>query len=439
MRERVAAVLLVGGALALPASARAASFQGIEYFGLQTSARVLSADGSTVGGAALNDSQAGRWRPSTGWQMFASSVFYSAWVTGLSADGAVAVGNYGYEPDGSYAATGASVGFSGTTASVPCAGGLATSTFEGLSADGATALRRHSCRPFSGSFPPFPPTHALSLAGSSPLVLGNQSGFVASGSFGSALLSRSGAVVVGYSTDSSSSVYESTTAQPFRWSPGTGFEAPPVPLQGRFDTSDLHTLALSADGTGVAGAHFSAAGNEAYVWRPGGVSFLGDLAGGAFDSRAFALSTDGSVVVGRGTSASGAEAFVWSDVTGMVGLGDLPGGAFQSFANLVSYDGSRVFGFSQTGEGQEAFVWDAANGMRRVEDLLVQDFGLDLTGWRLEYVAGVSDDGTTIAGTGNGPSGLEQAWIAVIPEPGSGALAAMGAALVALRRVLAGS
>jgi hypothetical protein len=61
--------------------------------------------------------------------------------------------------------------------------------------------------------------------------------------------------------------------------------------------------------------------------------------------------------------------------------------------------------------------------------MLVDEFGLDLTGWTLTSAAGISDDGLTIMGNGVNPDGKSEAWIAVLPsilaveidiKPGSG-------------------
>jgi len=98
------------------------------------------------------------------------------------------------------------------------------------------------------------------------------------------------------------------------------------------------------------------------------------------------------------------------------GLGDLPGGNFWSYAGDVSADGSVIVGGGTTDFGREAFIWDAENGMRNFGDVLVNDCGLDLTGWTLRYATGISADGLTIVGWGLGPNGTE-GWIATIPEP----------------------
>ena len=118
------------------------------------------------------------------------------------------------------------------------------------------------------------------------------------------------------------------------------------------------------------------------------------------------------------------------------GLGDLPGGSFYSQAYATSADGSVVVGLGSSASGSEAFIWDALNGMQSIQDILVNDLSLDLTGWQLEQVTGISADGLTIVGTGVNPDGDDEAWIAhiPIPEPGSLALLSLGGLLVLRKR-----
>ncbi len=64
------------------------------------------------------------------------------------------------------------------------------------------------------------------------------------------------------------------------------------------------------------------------------------------------------------------------------------------------------------GSGGSAAFWDQTNSIRQVSDLLVNDFGVDLSGWTLNEATGISADGLTIVGTGTNPNGLQEAWIA---------------------------
>ena len=67
--------------------------------------------------------------------------------------------------------------------------------------------------------------------------------------------------------------------------------------------------------------------------------------------------------------------------------------------------------------GLATFIWDATNGMRSLQDLLVNDLGLELTGWSLLEARGISADGRTIVGIGNNPAGNGEAWIVTIDGP----------------------
>ena len=164
---------------------------------------------------------------------------------------------------------------------------------------------------------------------------------------------------------------------------------------------------------------------------------LGDLSGGDFYSSACGVSADGSTVVGQSNSASGYEAFHWTSASGMVGLGYPSGGWFNSSALSVSADGSTIVGHydvSDAGDGK-AFIWDTVNGIKNLRDVLVNDYGLDLTGWTLSSARGISDDGLTIVGWGYNPDGYTEAWIATIPEPGTLFLFGLGGlALLRKRR-----
>jgi uncharacterized membrane protein len=113
----------------------------------------------------------------------------------------------------------------------------------------------------------------------------------------------------------------------------------------------------------------------------------------------------------------------------MVGLGDLAGGGFTSVANAVSGDGSVIVGYGNSASGVEAFIWDETNGMRELDQVLI-NLGVDLTGWSLYEALGISADGTRIVGYGNHTGFGQEAWIAIIPEPGTALLLGMG--LVAL-------
>ncbi|WP_277874339.1 MULTISPECIES: PEP-CTERM sorting domain-containing protein [Microcystis] len=149
-----------------------------------------------------------------------------------------------------------------------------------------------------------------------------------------------------------------------------------------------------------------------------GLGYLPGVNGFLGFSEANGVSADGSVVVGYSNGGNGfngnlIEAFRWTQAGGMVGLGVLSGG-IASYANGVSADGSVVVGYSRTGPftGAEAFIWNSTQGMRSLQQVLTNDYGLDLTGWFLNEANAISADGLTVVGFGTNPDGLTEAWIA---------------------------
>jgi probable HAF family extracellular repeat protein len=124
------------------------------------------------------------------------------------------------------------------------------------------------------------------------------------------------------------------------------------------------------------------------------------------------ISDDGSVIVGHaGFDASRTEAFRWEDGEYQL-LGDLPGGALNSRAMGVSGDGSIVVGMASTASGMRPFIWDAQHGMRNLADLLTSEFALDIAGMALTQAVGISGDGLQIAGDATNANGRPEAWLA---------------------------
>lgn len=206
---------------------------------------------------------------------------------------------------------------------------------------------------------------------------------------------------------------------------------------------DSIAYGVSADGSTVVGAVFTTALTEdgsdvAFVWtQSAGMLDLGVLPGG-YESEARAVTPDGSIVVGASSTGTDVyEAIRWTQAGGMVGLGNLPSGS-NSAANAVSADGSVIVGtgYDATSVRSRALVWLPGSGPRALQDVLVNDLGLDLTGWELTEAYGVSADGLTIIGNGWNPSGRPEAFLAFLPEPSTGLLLALGLAALARCRLL---
>jgi uncharacterized membrane protein len=297
-------------------------------------------------------------------------------------------------------------------------------------------------------------------------------------------LTGSGAAVLGISGDGSTAVGTNGTdttrrGQATRWTASGAFPLEPGP------SGQGWAYAASGDGSVIVGASAGTSNGPAFRWTQAtgmvgigangpayDVSADGSVVVGISDSLAFrwtadqgvltlptlppttpqqrityseanAASADGSWVVGE----TNGQAFRWSEASGMVGLGVLPPfqligipGTEFSFATDVSGDGSVVVGATGAFDPLEeipftdgGFVWTATGGTQRPQDFL-DERGIDLTGWILGPVFGVSDDGTTMLGVGQ-HDGRSVVWIAAVPEPSTTVLLALGfAGLAAIRR-----
>ncbi len=381
-------VLLVAVGLSVPASAGQPSFQGLGYDpGWHAITRVsdVSADGRVVVGTTNllgGPDQAFRWTeaegmiPLTGLPEGMSGS--SAWA--VSADGEVIVGDC-VEPHSVIQSEFVVRAFrwtrSGGMESLPRLSQMLDTTASGVSADGGT-------------------------------VVGNTFRFRA----------------------------------PFRWV-ASGEVQSLDRLVGHFGS---RARAVSGDGSAVAGDSTGIRRSwQAWRWTASeGTVGLGDPPGGPSSSGAEAISADGTTVVGWSEAvewfllfrwtAEEVLAFRWTAEEGMVTLGDLPGGSVDSVALDVSADGSIIVGESDGALGGEAFIWDGAHGMRSLKTVLTEEYGLDLSGWELGRAEGISDDGMTIVGEGVNPMGFDEAWIAVVPEPGVLAFMVAGGVFASFRR-----
>jgi probable HAF family extracellular repeat protein len=217
--------------------------------------------------------------------------------------------------------------------------------------------------------------------------------------------SSNGSVVVGHSN--SEGVFGEEGIEAFYWTESDEM----VGMGIRGTASDI-----SSDGSIVVGGYQSNNyGNEAFIWtESAGIVDLGVLQGGNH-SFACCITEDGSVIAGSGSSENTVdhgEAFRWTETEGMVGLGDLPGGEHRSTALSVTADGSIVVGHATSGVGSEAFIWDRDNGMRSLNEVIVDDYGINLNGWFLIGDTKISSDGRIITGMGINPDGNHEAWIA---------------------------
>lgn len=144
-------------------------------------------------------------------------------------------------------------------------------------------------------------------------------------------------------------------------------------------------LAVS-EGASVAGVSKAQTGNRAFLARLIGTTWmltdLGDLPGGADDSRANAVSRH-DVVAGQSAVANGFHAFRWTLNSQMSDLGDLAGGAEASAAIAIRdtvapdwrgpFPPADIVGFGSNASGRRAVAWQAlASGMSAPIDLNTQ-------------------------------------------------------------------
>lgn len=256
-------------------------------------------------------------------------------------------------------------------------------------------------------------------------------------------ISRDGSVIIG------------SCGVEFRWTEATGM----VELPGACAAQDL-----SADGSVIVGQCFNAPGTQAATWTAetdwvlhgalgvdpvdayfSGVSAdgsvacgqsmiegfaveptrwtqrtgmigLGDVPGGIHYALAWAISADGSTIVGDAIGDVGADAFRWDAATGPVNLEMAEPGVADSIAKDCSADGSILVGYADN--GINAMIWDQVHGMRGIQQVLLDEHGLDLPGWTLLGAQAISGDGRTIVGHGWNPSGDLEGWRVMLPAPG---------------------
>jgi probable HAF family extracellular repeat protein len=261
-------------------------------------------------------------------------------------------------------------------------------------------------------------------------------------------VSADGEVIAG---DTNTSLNASGIAM--RWSEAGGMQT--VPGLPALDYSSV--TALSADGQTFIGALLSdtdgdgSLEQQGFTWDPNsGVQFIDGLIAGEFGTEVVDVSSDGSIIVGHARSPRagtvGHEAFRWTVSSGAEPLGFLDESEQtvrrpSSWAEGVSSDGQVVIGNATVNavglfDRQQAFIWDEPHGMRNLRDVLVEDYGLNLTGWGTLRAEAISADGRAIVGFGVNPGGAGEAWLATLPEAPVTPVPALGPVALALSILL---
>ena len=124
-----------------------------------------------------------------------------------------------------------------------------------------------------------------------------------------------------------------------------------------------------------------------------------------FANTVYDLSNDGSKVVGHYKYDGQERAYIY----------DTRFGSIERLEDERN-SGSTVRATTNAGEisvGRSGYaaMSTADAGRRLIQDLLEIDYGLDLTGWRLDDARDITADGTTIIGFGRNPDGVRQNWM----------------------------
>jgi uncharacterized membrane protein len=206
-----------------------------------------------------------------------------------------------------------------------------------------------------------------------------------------------------------------SSAGVFRWTESTGM----VTLDGAAGAT-LEVHGISANGSVIVGQNYDT--GTAFRWAiADGMVDLGRSPSGS-GTAAFDVSADGSVIVGGSP-------FRWTSQSGIVPLTLFPTG----FITAISGDGNVIVGATR-GQQNSALTWDEIHGSRRLSDLL-QAQGVDIEGWDLQIIRGISYDGLTLVGLGINPDYKQQPWMVrldegtFIPEPSTLACAAAGVSI----------
>jgi hypothetical protein len=136
-----------------------------------------------------------------------------------------------------------------------------------------------------------------------------------------------------------------------------------------------------------------------------------------FDGEPHASSRDGTVLVGHAVIDSDGQAFRWSCGDGAsCSLGN---GTLEALGGVEAWDvtanGEVVVGTTHPIDG--AVLWDRDGTPHDLSDMLVNDYGLDLGGCRLDVATGVSANGKVIVGYGDCPGIGRDAWVAQLDTP----------------------
>jgi hypothetical protein len=188
---------------------------------------------------------------------------------------------------------------------------------------------------------------------------------------------------------------------------------------GRGTSADGSVMVGTSTNSATDGGDFYGPGNHAfrYVHATGTVSTIPYLTGGSWNT-ALAVSPDGNLALALGDSAAApkGEVYLHNAASGAITPLGTPGGGWLIGNNTagITSDGAVVAIAAGESNGYEitGYVRNAA-GWHDVHAIL-GSLGVDLTGWRLTTITGMSADGTLLFGSGR-HNGNVEGWVAELP------------------------
>jgi hypothetical protein len=169
---------------------------------------------------------------------------------------------------------------------------------------------------------------------------------------------------------------------------------------------------MNGAGTIIGGNSLIGTHQHATIWHTDGTAVdVGELPF-ASDSIVISMSGPGDVVGGVSYTSTLARGYRWTAADGFEDIGVLIGGTSTDAAR-VSGDGDTIVGSSESLNGRVAMMWTREAGMIEVREHPV-GLGIDMDGWTLTEVNGVSTDGRVVAGIGL-HDGRYEWWVAVVP------------------------
>ena len=208
------------------------------------------------------------------------------------------------------------------------------------------------------------------------------------------------------------------STEAFYWTESSGI----VGL-GQYGGNSEKAQAVSGDGNLIGGWNQSSSGSRrSCIWdAQGNITFIGSP-GGSETGEVTAITSDGSVVVGFGSGTGGnhTEGYIWTEEDGMTGLGVPTNNAMFNRSNAldVSENNIAIGQYLYQGMTQyKACIYTEETGeFVNLQNYLIELGMTGLDDWDLMRGLAISDDGTVMAGFGNGPNGFGGWIIRVIEE-----------------------